>query len=185
MRKLIVSEWMTLDGIFDADTMQQWFMPFDSEDRRAYIVKTMQACDAILFGRATYEMLAPYWSPLKNNEDGLADKINSVHKYVVSSTLKKADWNNSTIIKENVVEEVTKLKQQPGHEIHIEGSATLVQSLIEADLIDEYRFLVHPVIMGSGKRFFKDGMHTTGLKLVKTQTLNLGVMLLCYESAKK
>jgi len=185
MRKLIVSEWMSLDGIFDAESMKTWFMPFDSKDRQKYIVNTMLACDAILFGRVTYEMLAPYWSPLKNNEDGLADKINSVNKYVVSSTLKKADWNNSTIIKENVTEEVTRLKQQPGHEIHIEGSATLVKTLIEADLIDEYRFLVHPIIIGSGKRFFKDGMSTTGLKLVKTETLDLGVMLLCYEAIRK
>src|SRR6185503_8812424 len=135
MRKLIVSEWMTLDGVFDADTMKEWFLPFDSEDRRACIIKTMDACDAILFGRTTYDMLAPYWSPLKNNEDGLADKINSVPKYVVSSTLKNADWNNSTIISENVVAEVTRLKQLPGHEIHIEGSATLVKSLAEAELI--------------------------------------------------
>lgn len=142
----------------------------------------MLACDAILFGRVTYEMLAPYWSPLKNNEDGLADKINSVHKYVLSSTLKKAEWNNSTIIKENVIEEVTRLKQQPGHEIHIEGSATIVKTLIEAELIDEYRFLVHPIILGSGKRFFKDGMSTTGLKLVKSEMLDLGITLLCYEA---
>lgn len=162
MRKLIVSEWMTLDGVFDGDTMKEWFMPFDSEDRRKYIIKTMDSCDAILFGRATYEMLAPYWAPLRNNEDGLADKINSVHKYVVSSTLKKADWNNTTIIKDNVEEEVVKLKQMPGHEIHIEGSAILVQSLMEANLIDEYRFLVHPIIIGSGKRFFKEGMNTSG-----------------------
>jgi dihydrofolate reductase len=183
MGKLIVSEWLTLDGVFDGDTMAQWFMPFDSEDRRKYIINTMLACDAILFGRKTYEMLAPYWSPLKNNEDGLADKINSVRKYVVSSTLEKADWNNSTIIKENVVEEITKLKQQPDQEIHIEGSATLVQSLIEANLIDEYRFLVHPIISGSGKRFYKDGMNTSGMKLLKTETLDKGVVLLFYQSA--
>jgi dihydrofolate reductase len=128
-------------------------------------------------------MLAPYWSSLKNNEMGVAAKLNSVSKFVVSSTLKKTEWNNSTIIKDNVVVRITKLKQQPGHEIQIEGSATLVQSLMEANLIDEYQFLVHPVIMGSGKRFFKDGMHTTGLKLVKTQTLDKGVILLCYQPA--
>ena len=183
MRKLIVSEWMSLDGVFDADTMAQWFMPFDSEERRKYIINTMLACDAILLGRTTYEMLAAYWSPLKKNEDGLADKINSVHKYVVSSKLKKADWNNSTIIKEEVVEEIARLKRQPGHEIHIEGSATLVQSLMEAELIDEYRFLVHPIIMGSGKRFFKDGMQTKGLKIVKTQILDKEVILHCYQPA--
>lgn len=181
MRKLIVSEWMTLDGVFDGDTMKEWFMPFDSNDRRSYIIRTMDACDAILLGRTTYEMLASYWSPLKNNEDGLADKINSVPKNVVSATLKKADWNNSTIITENVTEEITRLKQQPGHEIHIEGSATLVQSLMKANLIDEYRFLVHPIIAGGGKRFFKEGMQTDRLKIVKTESLDNGVVLQCYQ----
>jgi dihydrofolate reductase len=184
MRKLIVSTWMTLDGIFDGSTMDKWFAPYDSDDRRAYITGGIMACGAILFGRVTYEMLAPYWSTLKNNEMGIADKLNSVPKFVVSSSLKKADWNNTVIIKENVAEEITRLKQQPGHEIQIEGSATLVQSLMEADLIDEYRFLVHPVIMGSGKHFFKDEMHA-GLKLVTTKTLASGVTLLCYEPAGK
>jgi dihydrofolate reductase len=184
-RKLVVSEWITLDGVFDVSTMAQWFTPYDSADRRNYIIDTILACDALLFGRTTYEMLAPHWSALRNNEEGLADKLNSVSKYVVSSTLKKAEWNNSTIIKEKVVEEIAKLKQQAGQEIQIEGSATLVQSLMEADLIDEYRFLVHPIIMGSGKRFFKDGMDTTKLKLVNTKALDLGVVLHCYQLAKK
>ena len=180
-RKLVVSEWMTLDSVFDAATMAQWFTPYDSDDRREYITESVLGCDAILLGRTTFEMLAPHWSAMKNNEEGLADKLNSVSKYVVSSTLKKAEWNNSTIIKEKVVEEITKLKQQAGHEIQIEGSATLVQSLMKANLIDEYRFLVHPIIAGSGKRFFKDGMDANKLKLVKTKTLDLGVVLLCYQ----
>jgi dihydrofolate reductase len=184
-RKLVVSEWITLDGVFDVSTMAQWFTPYDSADRRKYIIDTILACDALLFGRTTYEMLAPHWSALRNNEEGLADKLNSVSKYVVSSTLKKAEWDNSTIIKEKVVEEIAKLKQQAGQEVQIEGSATLVQSLMEADLIDEYRFLVHPIIMGSGKRFFKDGMDTTKLKLVNTKALDLGVVLHCYQLAKK
>ena len=186
MRKVIVSEWVTLDGVFDADTMEQWFNPYHSDDRAEYIKETILACDAILLGRATYEMLAPYWSTLRNNEMGIADKLNSVSKYVVSSTLKKADWNNSTLIKDaqRVVAEITRLKQQPGQDMLITGSATLVHSLLETDLIDEYRFLVHPIIMGSGKRFFKEGLPTTRLKLVKTKTLDLGVMLLCYQPAE-
>jgi len=184
MRKLVVSAWLTLDGVFDAYTMDQWFNLYDSEERQEYIREGILASGALLLGRTTYEMLAPYWSSMKNNEMGVAAKLNSAPKYVVSSTLKRAEWNNSTIIKDNVVEEITMLKQQPGHEIQIEGSATLVQSLMETDLIDEYRFLVHPIIMGSGKRFFKDGMHTTKLKLVKTKTLDLGVMLLCYQPTK-
>jgi dihydrofolate reductase len=143
------------------------------------------ASGAILLGRTTYEMLASYWPYQKNDDNGPASKLNSVSKYVVSSTLKKAEWNNSTIIKEHVVEEITKLKQQPGHEIQIEGSATLVQSLMETDLIDEYRFLVHPIIMGRGKRFFKDGMATTRLKLVSTKTHPRGVVVLSYQSIKE
>jgi dihydrofolate reductase len=181
MRKLVVSEWMTLDGVFDADTMKEWFEPYDSEDRQNYIKENVLTSDAFLVGRVTYEMLASYWPNQKNNEMGVADRLNSAPKYVVSSTLKNAEWNNSTIINEDVVEEVTKLKQQPGQDILMFGSATLVQSLMEADLIDEYRFLVHPTIMGGGKRFFKDGMFATKLKLVKTETLNSGVTLDCYQ----
>jgi len=184
MRKLVVSAWTTLDGIFDAKTMSEWFAPFDSPERQAYIRDGILACDALLLGRTTYEMLAPHWSVQKNNEMGVADKLNSAPKFVVSSKLKKAEWNNSTIIKKNVKEEVTKLKNQPGKEIQIEGSAILVESLMEDGLIDEYRFLVHPVIIGSGKRFFKDGMQSAGMKLTKSQPLDKGVMLLCYESVK-
>jgi dihydrofolate reductase len=181
MSKLIVSAWISLDGIFDAGTMPQWFNPFDSKERQAYIRDGILAADVLLFGRKTYEMLAPYWSSLKNNEMGVAAKLNSVPKFVVSSTLKTAEWNNSTIIKGDIAEEITRLKQQPGKEIQIEGSATLVQSLAQANLIDEYRFLVHPIIAGSGRRFFTEGMQTNGLKLVKTQPFDKGVVLLCYQ----
>lgn len=183
MGKLIVSAWMTLDGVFDAEKMPQWFNPYDSPSRQDYIRDGILAADALLLGRTTYEMLAPYWSTLKNNEMGVADKLNSVPKYVVSSKLEKADWNNSTIIRENIVAEISRLKEKPGGEIQIEGSATLVRSLMDAGLIDEYRFLVHPVIMGSGKRFFKEGMRNPVLKLMKTQTLGKDVMLLCYQPA--
>ncbi len=187
MRKIIVSEWITLDGVFDADPQyfNEWFMPYDSEARGAYIQKSILGCGAFLMGSTTYNMLAPYWSALKNNEFGLADKMNSAPKYVVSTTLKKAKWNNTQIIKKNVIEEIRKLKRESGKYILIPGSATLVQSLMEANLIDEYRFLVHPIIMGSGKRFFKDGMDTTRLKLVKTKTFSLGVILLCYKPVRK
>lgn len=186
MRKLIVSEWMSLDGVFDADKdkFEQWFLPYISKGRQDYIREGILASDAILFGRTTYEMLAPHWSQMKNNEDGVADKLNSVAKYVVSTTLKKADWNNSTIISENVAEEIAKLKKQPGQQIQIEGSATLVNSLMETDLIDEYWFLVHPIILGSGKRFFKDEGKAV-LKLIDTKTFDSGVTLLRYQSDKK
>jgi dihydrofolate reductase len=185
MRKLVVSEWVSLDGVFDDSTMDQWFYPYESDDRGEQIKEGVLAADAFLLGRVTYEMLAPYWSSQKNNEFGIADRLNSAPKYVVSSTLQKAEWDPSIIIKHNLVEEVTKLKQQPGQDILTFGSATLVQSLMKADLIDEYRFLVHPVIMGSGKRFFRDDMDMTKLKLVKSKPLSLDVTLLCYQPANK
>ncbi|SKA04005.1 Dihydrofolate reductase [Chitinophaga eiseniae] len=182
MRKLIVSTWMTLDGIFDAESMGQWFNPYDSQARQDLIREGILSADAILFGRKTYEMLAPYWSSLKNNEMGIADKLNSVQKYVVSATLKEASWENSTIIRENIEQEITRLKQQPGREIQIEGSGELVRSLTKAGLVDEYQLLVHPVVMGAGKRFFADGIQA-GLQLTATRQLDKGVLLLCYQPA--
>lgn len=183
MRKVVAAEWITLDGVFDAASMPEWFLPYHTDERGKIITEWIMACDTYLLGRTTYEMLAPHWSALKNNEMGIADKLNSVQKVVVSTTLDKAEWNNSTIIRENVEEEIIKLKEQPGGDILIAGSATLVQSLMAAGLIDEYRFLVHPVFMGSGKRFFKDGMHTAGLKLVRNEAVGLGVVFLCYQVA--
>lgn len=133
----------------------------------------------------TYKMLAPYWSVLADDaQEGVAGKLNNTPKFVVSSKLKKADWNNSTIIKDKVIKEINKLKQQPGKEIQVIGSATLVQSMMKANLIDEFRFLVNPVIVGRGKPFFKDRMRTKGLELVKTETLALGVIFVSYKPIK-
>src|SRR5258706_5831261 len=109
MRKIVVSAWVTVDGVFDADSMQQWFLPFDSIARQEYIRDGIAEADALLLGKTTYEMLAPYWSSMKNNEMGVAAKLNSVPKFVVSTTLKKAEWNNSTIISANVIDEIKKL----------------------------------------------------------------------------
>lgn len=183
MRKLIVSVWITLDGVFDADTMDQWFSRYHSDERGNYIDDSISGSGALLIGRTTYEMLAGYWPYQKNDDNGPASSVNRMPKYVVSSSLKEANWNNSTIIKDNLIEEIIKLKQQPGHDILIPGSATLVQLLLHTDLIDEYQFLVHPMIMGSGKCFCKDGLSMTKLKLVKTKIFSQGVILLCYQPA--
>jgi dihydrofolate reductase len=184
MRKIVASAWVTLDGVFDADTMGQWFNPYHSDERSEYIRASVSGSGALLVGRTTYEMLAAYWPHQKNDDNGPASSINSMPKYVVSSTLREAHWNNSTIIKENIIEEIKRLKQQPGGDILIPGSASLVHALMKTDLIDEYQFLVQPIIVGSGKRFFKDGMVTPRLKLVKTKTFRLGVILLCYQPAQ-
>jgi len=181
MRKLVVSAWISIDGVFDADTMPQWFSPFDSLSKNEYIRDSIVKADALLIGRTTYEMLASYWPLQLNDDNGPAGKINSMEKFVVSAKLEKPAWNNSTIINKNIIEEIRELKNQNGNEIQIPGSATLVHSLMKANLIDEYRFLVHPIIMGSGKRFFKDEMKTSGMKLILTQTFDKGVVLLCYQ----
>jgi dihydrofolate reductase len=198
-RKLIASEWVTMDGVFDADLMGTWFQPYESPERGQTIKRGIDASDAYLFGRVTYEMLAGYWPQQKND---VADRLNRQPKYVVSTTLKQADWNNSTIIAGNVVEVVTSLKQQPGQDLLMFGSGTLLQTLSAANLVDEYRFLVHPVVLGRGKRLWNQGTPPTGragaqrgnaaapesdpvrLELVETQELPAGVLALTYRTAR-
>jgi dihydrofolate reductase len=189
MRKLWVKAWMTLDGVFDADTMDHWWPPADEaaadEARRIeYIVEEYSKGDVYLLGRTTYEMLWPGWST-QTTGDGPGPILNRMKKYVVSTTLETAPWKESTIIRGNVVEEITKLKQQPGKDMIIDGSATLVQSLMGTDLIDEYRFLVVPYIMGSGRRFFPDGTPPTKLRLVESKMLSGGTLALIYQPDKK
>lgn len=181
MRKILVSEGMTVDGIFDAETMGQWSAPFHSEERDEFIRGNILASDALLLGRTTYDLQAWYWPNQKGDKYGIANHKNSMPKYVVTSKPLQAQWNNSTVIN---VEEIAELKQQPGQNILIEGSATLVEALAQAGLIDEYKFLVHPAIMGSGKRFFKEGIGLTELKLVESRSLSMGVVALSYEPAK-
>lgn len=183
MKKIIVLERLTLDGIFDVASMNKWDFPYHSEVRAAVIAAGIHSSDAYLLGRTTFEMLAPHWSALTNNEMGVADKLNSMAKYVVSSTLEKAEWNNSTIIRNNVLEEIGKLKQQPGESILVHGSAKLVQSLLAAKLVDELQLLIHPFVWGSGSRLFKDGAQPAKLELVESKPLELGVVLLRYRPA--
>jgi len=139
--------------------------------------------DAYLLGRTTYEMLWPGWST-QTTGDGPGPILNRMKKYVVSTTLETAPWKESTIIRGNVVEEITKLKQQPGKDIIIDGSATLVHSLMGTDLIDEYRFLVLPHIMGTGRRFFPEGTQETKLRLVESKRLSFETLTLVYQPDK-
>lgn len=184
MRKLVVSEWLALDGVFDSTTMDQWFYPFDSTQRAAYIQEGVLTSDIFLFGRVTYEILAPFWSQAKNNEMGIVEKMNSMAKYVVSSKPLSIPWENTTRLQGDLVEEVGKLKQQSGQDIRITGSSMLVNSLLPSGLIDEYRLLVHPILMGSGKRFFREEKESSRLHLVHTEIFSKGVMLLCYQPEK-
>jgi dihydrofolate reductase len=159
---------------------EEWQFPYLSDDLGKFIQEEIHSLDAQLLGRVTYEIFAGSWPTMTNNEFGIADKLNSMPKFVVSSTLTKADWNPSTIISGNVAEEIRKLKQQPVGNIGITGSTTLVQSLMEADLIDEYHLQVYPIVLGKGRRLFKDGVDKK-LKLVDSKTFSSGVVALIYQ----
>lgn len=189
MRKLWVKAWLTLDGVFDADTMNHWWPPKDEAAadytrRIEYITEEYRSGDVYLLGRTTYEMLWPGWST-QTSGDGPGPILNGMKKYVVSTTLETAPWKESTIIRENVVEEITRLKQQPGKDIIIDGSATLVHSLMGTDLIDEYRFLVVSYIMGKGRRFFPEGTQEMNLRLVESKMISGGTVALVYRPDKK
>lgn len=185
MGKIVVSEWITIDGVFDADPeyFEQWFLPYHSQKRGEYITNNIQSGSALLLGGNTYQMLAPFWSSQQNDDAGPASKLNSMPKYVVSAKTTRPIWQNTQkIISDNVVDEITKVKQQVDGDILVLGSATLAESLMQAGLVDEYRFLVHPVIMARGRRFFKDGMPATKLQLTKQESLDLGVVVLHYQA---
>jgi len=181
MRKLVVTEFLSLDGVMQAP--EKWTFRFWNDDLAKFKRDELFASDAHLLGRVTYEIFAGAW-PSRTDEEGFADRMNSLPKYVVSTTLKKAEWKNSHLIRENVAAEISKLKHQPGQDILVAGSATLVQTLIQDDLIDEYHFLVFPIVLGGGKRLFMDESKAT-LKLMETKTFNSGVLLLSYEPDKK
>ena len=180
MRKLWVKAWMTLDGVFDAATMDSWWQNSNSPERMAFILEQYAQGDIYLLGRTTYEMLWPGWST-QTTGDGPGPILNRMQKVVVSTTLTEAPWKESTILRENVVDQIARLKQQPGGDIIIDGSATLVASLRGTGLIDEYRFLVEPFVMGSGRRFFPDGTPPTRLRLLESRTLGSGTLALTYQ----
>jgi dihydrofolate reductase len=177
MRKIVVSEFLSADGVMEApDT---WQFPFQTEEMGAITERQTSETDAFLLGRVTYEIFAGFWPTMTQNEFGVADKWNSSPKYVVSTSLQKADWNNSTLIKSNVIEEIRRLLLQPGGKIGIIGSGILVHSLLQAGLIDEIQVLVHPIVLGKGIRLFGDGYHSP-LKLTDSKILSNGVVFLSY-----
>jgi dihydrofolate reductase len=188
MRKVIVTEYVTLDGVFDDPGGSEgtrhggWSFQFWNEEAMKYKFDELFASDALLLGRVTYEGFAKAW-PMMKGAGEFADRMNSLPKYVVSTTLKDLEWNNSHLIKENVVEEVTRLKQQTGKDILIAGSGELVHTLMEHTLIDEYRLMVHPVVVGSGKHFFREMDNKAILKLSDTKSFSSGIIVLYYEPA--
>ncbi len=190
MRRIVVTEFVTLDGVMDdpggAEKFERggWAFQFDrGPEGDKFKVDELFASDATLLGRVTYQGFAAAW-PSRTGE--FADKMNSMPKYVVSTTLERADWNNSTLIKSNVVEEISRLKAMPGQDILVAGSAQLVQTLMQHDLVDEYRLMVFPVILGKGKRLFNEGSEMHALRLVEAKPVgSAGVITLVYQTERK
>lgn len=178
MRNLVVTEFVSLDGVMENPA---WTFKYWNDEIANFKGEESEASDALLLGRVTYQGFAAAWP--QSTDEG-APYFNGVRKYVVSTTLDKAEWNNSLIIKNNVVEEIAKLKQQDGKDIAVHGSATLVQTLIQHNLVDRYRLLVYPLILGKGKRLFEEGT-TAALNLVEARSLAGGVTALIYEPESK
>ena len=175
MRTLIVTENVTLDGVMsDPD------LSFQSDDLIATNKANMAAADALLLGRKTYQEFAGFWPYQTDDPTGVAEYINQVAKYVVSSTLDKADWHNTMILRGNLVEEITALKRQNGKDIVVTGSGELVWTLLRENLVDEYRLFITPTVRGHGKRLFPDGINAQQLQLLETRAFDSGVVLIRY-----
>lgn len=191
MRKLVVSEFVTLDGVMEdpggAEKSKHggWAFQFNrGPEGDKFKSDELFASDALLLGRVTYQGFAAAW-PGRRDEAGFADRMNNLPKYVVSTTLQQAEWNNSHVIRDNVAGQISKLKQQPGLDILVAGSGRLVQTLIQHDLVDEYQLMVYPVILGSGKRLFQDGTDLRALRLVETKPVGSGILTLVYHTDRK
>jgi dihydrofolate reductase len=188
MRKLIVSQFVTLDGVMqdpggaEGTPHGGWSMPYWHEEIGKVKYDELFAADALLLGRVTYEGFAAAW-PGRSDEQGFADRMNSIAKHVVSTTLKDTTWNNSHLIAGDVAGAVGALKRQEGQDILVAGSGQLVETLVANNLVDEFRLLVYPLALGDGKRLFREGAYTP-LSLIESRAIPNGVMLLRYEPAK-
>jgi dihydrofolate reductase len=180
MRKVIAGLFITLDGVTESPNKWQ-FDNFDND-----MMETMSAHiaqeDDILLGRVTYQEWASYWPT--SMDEPYASHINNTPKHVVSTTLDKVDWKNSTLVKGDIAEEIARLKQTRGRNIGVAGSPTLVESLLQNDLLDELTLMIHPVVAGTGKRLFKDGRPLKRLKLVDSKTTGTGISIVTYQPEK-
>ena len=196
MRKVIFSEFLTLDGVMQGPGMQDedrsggfqhggWMTLYMDEEQGKAIADGLAASGGLLLGRGTYEIFAAFW-PTAPEDDPIRDTVNALPKYVASTTLSEPlEWQNSTLLKGDVAEEVAKLKEQPGGDLLVIGSGGLAQTLMEERLVDEYQLMIHPLVLGSGKRLFRDGGTRHALRLVDVSTTGTGVLIATYEPADR
>jgi len=192
MRKVVANLFITLDGVYEGpgsdDTTlpgkRGWSMAYTDDEVGGFIMNGMASSDAMLLGRVTYEGFAAYWGP-QGDENPIASAMNNQQKYVVSTSLNKTDWKNSTLLKGDLTTAINNLKNQPGKDISTVGSGTLVESLLQLELVDELNLLICPVILGVGKRLFKEGADTKYLKPVSSKTYGSGMTILTLQPDKK
>ncbi len=182
MRTLYLFNMITLDGYFEGAT--KWDISWHKVDAEfnEFAIEQLNATDTLIFGRVTYEGMAAYWpteTPIKNDPI-VANMMNSSPKVVFSRTMKNAEWNNTRVVKENTAQELANLKKQSGKDIGILGSANLASTLVESGLIDEYRVMINPVILGKGTLLFQGFGDRLNLRLLKARTFKSGNVLLCY-----
>ncbi len=181
MRKVIASLFISLDGVVESP--DQWQFNHFDDDMMAEMNSEISAQDTVLLGRVTYEAWAAHWPT--STDEPYASFINNTPKYVASTTLDKVEWKHSTLIKGNIAEEIARLKQQPGQNIGVSGSPTLVRSLLQNDLLDELTLMIHPVVVNRGKRLFEDGDALKRLRLVESKTTRTGVLIATYQPAER
>ena len=191
MRKIIVTMWMSLDGfIAGPQGEMNWVGEFFDEAMGAYEYDLASGADTLILGRVTYESFAGSWPHVPDNpnvsegEKAYARLLNAMRKVVFSRTLETVEWNNSTLLREIRPEEIERLKQEPGKDIGIYGSASVIQTLMNHNLIDEYQLLIHPVVFGIGTPLFKDIQHQMNLTLAQTKAFPSGVVLLQYQAKR-
>jgi dihydrofolate reductase len=178
MRKIVAGLQVTLDGVIE--TPERWNGPYFSPELGQIVGSLIGAGDTLLLGRVTYQTFAAAFG---GQSGGMADQMNDVRKVVVSTTLDRADWQNSTLIKSNVADQIIKLKQQPGKDVNVSGSATLLSWLLRQGLVDELHLLVMPVVVSQGKRLFAGDGNPVPLTLTRSDALSNGVLYLVYKPA--
>ena len=182
MRKLFSFNMISLDGFFEGPNQDIDWHNVD-EEFNDFAIEQTSSIGTLLFGRITYQLMAGYWptSAALKDDPAIAELMNSTPKIVFSRTLKKADWQNTRLVKDSIAEKILKLKQQPGKDIAVFGSANLLSTLIQLDLVDEHRIMIAPVVLGKGNPLFKEKLN---LKLLRAQTFKNGNVLLCYAPDK-
>ena len=194
--KLVVQADLTLDGVMQSPGMPEedrsggfdhggWLVPYADDVFQEMKRDSIRAADGLLLGRKTYELFAGYWARITDPDNEIATMLNTIPKHVASRTMDTVDWNNSRLIKGDVIEAVGRLKGEPGRELQVHGSVDLAQTLMRHDLVDEYRLSFAPLVLGTGKRLFREGAVPAGMRLVDTTRTTTGLVYNTYERAEK